>query len=233
MDGETIDRHPGEHARPGSPPGWYADPVRKSSLRRWDGEHWTADVDPPAVVADPTATVGEETTAPDSRSYGLTLALMATSPLVVYTWQVAHVYASDHGAEHGDNEFAWMPLGVWFLGLLAWLVLAFVALLRAGPLSDRGAAAWGLAVAVAQVLAIHGTTVAMSGEPSVFPGGSDVLARVVIGGIASLVPLSLGTGWHGAAGMGPSARTSRRSCCGPVLGLRDRPGCRGELDRIA
>ena len=46
MDGETIDRHPGEHAGPGSPPGWYADPVRKSSLRRWDGAHWTADVEP-------------------------------------------------------------------------------------------------------------------------------------------------------------------------------------------
>jgi hypothetical protein len=52
MDGETIDRHPGERARPGSPPGWYADPVRESSLRRWHGEHWTADVDPPAAVAE-------------------------------------------------------------------------------------------------------------------------------------------------------------------------------------
>ena len=52
MTSETADRHPGEHARPGSPPGWYADPVRKSSLRRWDGEHWTTDVDPPAAVAE-------------------------------------------------------------------------------------------------------------------------------------------------------------------------------------
>jgi hypothetical protein len=52
MTGETADRHPGEHARPGSPPGWYADPIRGHSLRRWDGEHWTADVDPPAAVAE-------------------------------------------------------------------------------------------------------------------------------------------------------------------------------------
>ena len=50
MDGETIDRHPGEHARPGSPPGWYPDPIRESSLRRWNGEHWTADVDPAAAI---------------------------------------------------------------------------------------------------------------------------------------------------------------------------------------
>lgn len=49
MDGGTIDRHPGERARRGSPPGWYADPVREASLRRWNGEHWTADTDPPAV----------------------------------------------------------------------------------------------------------------------------------------------------------------------------------------
>jgi hypothetical protein len=52
MSGETADRHPGEHARPGSPPGWYADPVKGHSLRRWDGAHWTADVDPPAAVAE-------------------------------------------------------------------------------------------------------------------------------------------------------------------------------------
>ncbi len=52
MTGETADRHPGEHAGRGSPPGWYADPVRESSLRRWNGEHWTADVDPPAAVAE-------------------------------------------------------------------------------------------------------------------------------------------------------------------------------------
>ena len=45
MTGETADRHPGEHAGRGSPPGWYADPVRKSTLRRWDGAHWTADVE--------------------------------------------------------------------------------------------------------------------------------------------------------------------------------------------
>jgi hypothetical protein len=45
MAGETADRHPGEHAGPGSPPGWYTDPIRDHSLRRWDGEHWTADIE--------------------------------------------------------------------------------------------------------------------------------------------------------------------------------------------
>ena len=46
MTGETVDRHPGEHPWPGSPQGWYADPVRRSTLRRWDGAHWTADIEP-------------------------------------------------------------------------------------------------------------------------------------------------------------------------------------------
>jgi hypothetical protein len=45
MTGETADWHPGEHAGRGSPPGWYADPVRESTLRRWDGEHWAADIE--------------------------------------------------------------------------------------------------------------------------------------------------------------------------------------------
>ena len=52
MDGETIDRHPGERPQPGSPPGWYADPIRESSLRWWDGEHWAAELEPVADSAE-------------------------------------------------------------------------------------------------------------------------------------------------------------------------------------
>lgn len=52
VDGETIDRHPAVRQRPGSPPGWYADPTRESSLRWWDGEHWTAEWKPVADFAE-------------------------------------------------------------------------------------------------------------------------------------------------------------------------------------
>ena len=59
MGGATTDRHPGEHAGPGSPPGWCADPVRKSSHRRWDGAHWTADIEPwPTPPATASTTTG-------------------------------------------------------------------------------------------------------------------------------------------------------------------------------
>ncbi len=175
------------------------------------------------------ATADDRRSVPRGGVCGLTLALLATSPLVVYTWQVAYVYASGHGAEQGDNDFAWMPLGVWALALVALGVLAFVAVLRGVALSDRRAAGFGLAVATGQVVLTHGATVVVAGEPDVFPGGADVLARVVVGGVASLAPMCLAlTGtlrprWCQRRGLPGASVAARYSVFGTLLAAA---GCR-------
>jgi hypothetical protein len=130
MTGETTDRPSGEHAGPGSPPGWYADPVRKSSLRRWDGAHWTADVEP---VAD-TPAGGPSGVGGDSgmRRGWMWVAALAVPAMVTWSWIA--LWERDHCGV-GDTDFAWaiilvLPLGLFVGGVN--LCAALIAALSQG-----------------------------------------------------------------------------------------------------
>jgi hypothetical protein len=75
MAGETADRDPREHARPDPPAGWYADPAEESSLRWWDGENWTGDVEPwptPPGTGSTTGNTGHSTLDKDDVKAGFT-----------------------------------------------------------------------------------------------------------------------------------------------------------------